>query len=816
MRILLKNWWRGCVGLTLSGAALACFSACSSDKPHEGVGTSLQATTAPTTEQVRLSFTLPTSANLDSAVVAAAKTVRLNDASQIFGDLITNGGAATLGTDVKVGSLFVNGDATVGDRSQVYGNVAAKHLIKSTSATVSGTVTESSAAPPTTSVAWTVTVNTTSAGDVNLEPDQTRDLAPGRYQHFSVKSRSKVTLHSGVYRLADFLLEPQAQVIVDDSKGPVQVIVDGNFTYRGATIAGYLPVPQVLFAVRGTLALVESPFVGVLVAPTADVRFQAALPIGHRAFVYGSTVTLEPSTKVNALPFDWPSLGSDFVPKPAEGCFIPVAASQPCPARGRKTAIWMPGGVSPESVSVAASGVLSLGSGANANDGLVNLGQWETTLGTSASSGGIWSEAATALGNSARVAGSVLSHSTVTSGTQVQVTGSIVQNTALNPSVPTVWLPLFPTDNAGAVTVAANTVKDLAPGDYGAVTLGAGATLSLKNGTYTFDSFSSSAGSTVLTTAKDTQLLVHIREGFLVRGRVTRSSDSNRGVLFTYQGKGAIALTQPFQGTLAAPFASLQLAATTEPHRGAFFAKNVALAPGAVVQHVPFGAWGILPNIENERRGPLPTIQTRKTAGTPPALTGTASSTDEFVKWLVVSSKADLPAARAALEQATDKDAVATNLTQQFSDLRNLDITRSTLILNALGYLRVAGGEALFTSLVNEPLPAVTEGLVSGTQKLRKLEHYQTAAVYGLAFMHSSSADTLLKSLMSNHPSRQIRIEAVRSFLFHNPTTDRAEISAILRASETHLADRFENRNGDSGTTFDDRLNAYLAKHPQL
>jgi hypothetical protein len=51
--------------------------------------------------------------------------------------------------------------------------------------------------------------------------------------------------------------------------------------------------------------------------------------------------------------------------------------------------------------------------------------------------------------------------------------------------------------------------------------------------------------------------------------------------------------------------------------------------------------------------------------------------------------------------------------------------------------------------------------------------------------------------------------------LFHNPSTDRVALAAQLNPSEAYFADRFENRSPDTSSTFDDRLRAYLAKHPQ-
>lgn len=802
---------RLCAGL--SGAALA-IAGCSGSKSTETAAATTHQAVVAAQQQIALSFTLPAAASLNTVVLGASTSASLADRTQIFGDLVTNNGAADVGNDARIGSAFVNGTATLHDRAQLFGDLTARHIVKSSSATVTGSITEKDAQPATTAVSWTVKVNSTSLGDVNLDPDQVRDLVPAKYGHFAAKSRSTVTLHSGVYEVADFLLEPQARLVIDDSQGPVQIVVDHDLTYRGAIVPASQPVAQVLFAVQGTTALVESPFVGVLVAPNASVHLQAALPQGHRAFVFGASVALEADTKIDSFPFDWPSVSSDFLPKPAEVCFVPTAGSQPCPVRGTRTGIVLPKDVSPEDVALASTGVLDLGSSAQANAALVNVGHWETSVGPSASTGGIWSEARTVLGSSAHIAGNVLSHSTVSSGSQVQVSGSIIQNTPLAPTFAFLWLALFPVANSGAVAVPAQGTNSLAPGDYGAVTVGAGATLSLTGGTYTFDSLSTAPGSTITTSAKDTPVIVHIRQGFSLAGRVTRTSNSTKGVLFTYLGRTAIALKQPFQGTLAAPFAPLELGANAEPHRGAFFANSVTLDAGAVVVHESFGSWAQLPTIEDARRGPLPEIQTRTSNGPPPALTATTDSALQFVNWLVESTKADLPAARSALQQVSDKSTVTANLVQQFNAIRTTDATRATLILNAIGYLRSPAGESFFTSLVNEPLPVPASTSLQDAQKLRTLERYQTAAVYGLAFLHTSTADALLKSLMHNHGSVQIRAAAVRSFLFHNPSTDRASLVAELKPDEAFFVDRFENRNASTTSTFDDRMSAYLAKHP--
>ena len=269
---------------------------------------------------VQVSLALPQGAALNKIALGAAQVVSLGDRAQVFGDVFSNQGATTLGNTAKTANLFVNGVATLSSNAVVSGNVVAKSVNKAASAMISGTTTLKNPMPPTTPVSWTVTVRDAFLGDVQLGVDASRDLVPGKYGHFSVGSRSTITLHSGAYQLSDFLLEPQARLVIDSSHGPVQIVVDGNFTYRGSVVSATTNVPQVLFAVQGASALVEAPFTGALLAPQAAVRFQAALPKGHRAVVYGATVTLEPDTKIAYCPFDWATAiggSTDFNPIPS-------------------------------------------------------------------------------------------------------------------------------------------------------------------------------------------------------------------------------------------------------------------------------------------------------------------------------------------------------------------------------------------------------------------------------------------------------------------------------------------------------------------
>src|SRR5450432_1084568 len=167
------NMWEKClfggVRTALCGAALSVLAGCQRGNDNETTASTNQALAAP--RQIALSFKLPTSSKLDSVVLAAATSLTISDSSQVFGDLATNGGSANLGVGDRVGSLFVNGTANIRDRTQVFGNVVARQVVKSASATVTGTVTEKDVAPSTTTFSWIASLNGTSLGDVSLEPN---------------------------------------------------------------------------------------------------------------------------------------------------------------------------------------------------------------------------------------------------------------------------------------------------------------------------------------------------------------------------------------------------------------------------------------------------------------------------------------------------------------------------------------------------------------------------------------------------------------------------------------------------------------------
>lgn len=298
--------------VTVSGVQTSCGPE-KTDDSESPVATETQAVIRPFT----LSLTLPAGVELNTMAAAARLSLNARDRTQIQGPMGTSGGPLIVDNDAKVRALTARGAITIRDRTVVTGNVRATGTVtRSPSAVVNGTV-QSGQNIASRTVQWTFQVDDVSSGDVILQPDQRRDLLPGSYGTVSVGSRAKLTLHTGVYRFGRITVEPQGKLLIDSVSGPVQAYFTVGFTFRGAIESARFGLPQLLLGHMGTeTVFIEAPFTGVLIAPNADVRVQAARPQGHDAVFYGKTLTMEPDTIVRVLPFTWGGIDPSLQPPP--------------------------------------------------------------------------------------------------------------------------------------------------------------------------------------------------------------------------------------------------------------------------------------------------------------------------------------------------------------------------------------------------------------------------------------------------------------------------------------------------------------------
>lgn len=282
-----------------------------------------------TTTPVNVTLTLPAGVNSSSVLLAASNQLTLNGAGTV-------GSASRLTTIAGLGSsapLLIQAGA------QIFGNIIGGSLVTvSSSATVFGSARSGSdtVIQPAAEVLGTVTRNSppsqlgmdwvvewpNDAGtsvvrealNNTLAPGAPGEaIAPGHYATFNIKSRNRETFKTGTYFIETFNLEPSAEIMIDSSKGPVIVYVKSSFRYQGS----FLPVRNtagvpivreggVRVAYLGTSAAdITGPFVGVLLAPNADINLNSPNGGQHKGGFFGHNITVSANGNNSLLPLDF-------------------------------------------------------------------------------------------------------------------------------------------------------------------------------------------------------------------------------------------------------------------------------------------------------------------------------------------------------------------------------------------------------------------------------------------------------------------------------------------------------------------------------
>lgn len=276
--------------------------------------------TRASTADATVSFALAVPASIRLSELAAGAIATLDARDRVQTDsALFSGGDVHVGHDASVEDVLATEDVQLLDRAHAAGVVQAGGQIQKGSQVVTGSEVPGVPFEPKV-FSWTAEVPMTSSGSVILEPEQSVRLEPGRYDHLSVKRDAKVFFESGVYSFNEVQVESGGQLVVDSSDGPTQLLAQTRFVFRGSVNSATVGRPQLLVGVVGTEAvMVEASFTGVVLAPNADVRLQAARPDGHTGFFWGKNVTLEPDTIIHPYAFDWVGVvGGDAYEGPPE------------------------------------------------------------------------------------------------------------------------------------------------------------------------------------------------------------------------------------------------------------------------------------------------------------------------------------------------------------------------------------------------------------------------------------------------------------------------------------------------------------------
>jgi hypothetical protein len=317
----------GCVVGLLAAVALGGCSTISGDP--ETSSQAKQAVTAVPTTPVNVNLVLPGGVNSSSILLAASNQLTLNGAGTV-GDATRLTTVAGLGSGtqllIQAGSrLFANvlsgSPVTVGSNATVYGSVrSGGNVDVQAGAQALGGVTKNSA-PGRSGLSWVVNWPTDAGTEIVRQAANGslaagtpgEPIAPGHYSNFNVMSRNRVMFRTGTYYIETFNLEPEAEIMIDSTNGPVIVYVESSFRYYGK----FLPVRDtsgVPLVREGGLRVgylgtsgadITGPFVGVLVAPNADIALNSPNSGQHKGAIFGKNITVSANGNSALLPLDY-------------------------------------------------------------------------------------------------------------------------------------------------------------------------------------------------------------------------------------------------------------------------------------------------------------------------------------------------------------------------------------------------------------------------------------------------------------------------------------------------------------------------------
>ncbi|HET9954818.1 MAG TPA: lectin-like protein [Polyangiaceae bacterium] len=216
--------------------------------------------------------------------------------------------------------------------------------------------------------------------------------------------------------------------------------------------------------------------------------------------------------------------------------------------------------------------------------------------------GNLTSVAPVKLESQAKVEGFARSAGTITKDAGATIAVEYPSATNIT-SQTTSWNVNFPDTDGGAVTVNTLEQRTLAPGAWGDVqliggdTVEQGAKLTLTSGTYFFKSFVSNPKTQIFLNKSAGPIYIYVKEKFTYKGGfvttvgvATETLVAALGTDAAGSGEAVVYLEAPMTGTVVAPNGTIDLRRppNDQPHRGAFFGKNIHVFSDIDVYHAPF------------------------------------------------------------------------------------------------------------------------------------------------------------------------------------------------------------------------------------
>lgn len=249
-------------------------------------------------------------------------------------------------------------------------------------------------------------------------------------------------------------------------------------------------------------------------------------------------------------------------------------------ARSAACTLTLPFGSDASRFVVGANGSLQLGDRVVASQPIENMGAGGTQIGVDARVGDVYSASQIALRDRATVTGSVFTTVPLSTAPASRVLGPVNTHAVLTPAATQSIAANFPASGDVDVLLEPGQAAQPAPGRYRNVQVRSRATLSLRSGTYYFESLGViEPQATVSLDERLGPVIIFVNQPLTFRGVVV----SNLGQpdwLIAVIGGGTVTIESPFQGTILAPLAAMNLGTGGLSHTGAFYARDVLAQPG--------------------------------------------------------------------------------------------------------------------------------------------------------------------------------------------------------------------------------------------
>ena len=205
-----------------------------------------------------------------------------------------------------VGDITSTARVTVAFGGSVKGSIrTAEFASVSRGATLTGSAKEHETLAPLQALQFAFTVPENVQRDAIAPSRGSRSVAPAFYKTLRSRPLSTLYLASGVYFANDFDVDATSKVVVDDSDGPVVVLVADDLTYQGTITSVSGDAPNLVVVSLSEHSISVRRLAGTLIAPRATVNLEATWSDWHEGVVFGSVVRVRANAHLVHRPCDF-------------------------------------------------------------------------------------------------------------------------------------------------------------------------------------------------------------------------------------------------------------------------------------------------------------------------------------------------------------------------------------------------------------------------------------------------------------------------------------------------------------------------------